>query len=54
MAAQKIEPFKAAACGVYCHALAADIALTKFPPEYMLAGDVTAALAEVFVNITPT
>lgn len=52
MAAQKIEPFKAAACGVYCHALAADIALKKLPPEYMLAGDVTAALAEVFGNIT--
>ncbi len=48
MAAQKIEPFKAAAAGVYCHALAADTALKKFPPEYMLASDVTAALAEVF------
>ncbi len=48
MAAQRITPKLAAACGVYCHALAADIALKKFPPEYMLASDVTAALAEVF------
>lgn len=48
MAAQGIPPLKAAASGVYCHGLAADIAAKKLPREYMLAGDVIAALREVY------
>ena len=48
MAAQGILPLKSAACGVYCHGLAADIAARELPREYMLAGDVIAALREVY------
>ena len=48
MAAQGIPPFRAAVSGVYCHGLAADIAARELPREYMLAGDVTAALREVY------
>lgn len=48
MAAQGIPPFKAAVSGVYCHGLAADIAARELPREYMLAGDITAALREVY------
>lgn len=48
MAAQGIPPFKAAVSGVYCHGLAADIAARELPREYMLAGDVIAALREVY------
>lgn len=48
MAAQGIPPLRAAASGVYCHGLAADIAAGELPREYMLAGDVIAALREVY------
>ncbi len=34
--------------GVYCHGLAADIAARELTREYMLAGDVIAALREVY------
>ncbi len=50
MLAQGIDPFKAAVCGVYCHARAADILLDRLPMESMLPTDVIAALAEVFRN----
>ena len=48
MTAQGIPPLNAAASGVYCHGLAADIAARELTREYMLAGDVIAALREVY------
>lgn len=48
MLAQGIEPMRAAVCGVYCHALASDILLDRFPMESMLPTDIIAALPEVF------
>ena len=48
MAAQGIEPSKAAVSGVYCHALASDMLLERLPMESMLPSDVIDILPEVY------
>lgn len=48
MAAQGIEPGLAAASGVYCHALAADMLLETLPEESMLASDIIDILPKVY------
>lgn len=48
MLAQGIDPLSAAAAGVYCHGLAADILLDRLPMECMLPTDIISALTEVF------
>ncbi len=48
MAAQGIAPARAAACGVYCHALASDILAENMPAESMLPCDIIDTLPEVF------
>lgn len=48
MAAQGIAPARAAACGVYCHALASDILAETMPLESMLPCDIIDTLPEVF------
>ncbi len=48
MAAQGISPERAAACGVYCHALASDILVEKLPEVSMLPCDIIGTLPEVF------
>ncbi len=48
LAAQGAEPFGAAACGVYCHARAADILLDRLPMQSILPRDIIAALPEVY------
>ncbi len=48
MAAQGIAPAKAAACGVYCHALASDILAQEMPAVSMLPCDIIDTLPRVF------
>lgn len=48
MAAQGIVPAKAAACGVYCHALASDILAQEMPAVSMLPCDIIDTLPRVF------
>ncbi len=48
MAAQGIEPAMAAASGVYCHALAADLLLETLPEESMLPSDIIDTLPRVY------
>lgn len=48
MAAQGIAPARAAACGVYCHALASDILAETMPMESMLPCDIIETLPKVF------
>lgn len=48
LAAQGAEPLMAAACGVYCHARAADILLDRLPMQSILPRDIIAALPEVY------
>lgn len=48
MAAQGIEPLRAAACGVYCHAYAADLLKERMAMESILPGDVIDILPEVY------
>ncbi len=48
MAAQGIPPVRAAACGVYCHALASDILAETMPAQSMLPGDIIETLPKVF------
>lgn len=48
MAAQGIEPAKAAASGVYCHALASDMLLETLPEESMLPSDIIDILPKVY------
>lgn len=48
MVAQGISPVKAAASGVYCHARAADLLLTRFPEESMLPCDIIETLPMVY------
>lgn len=48
MAAQGIAPVRAAASGVYCHALASDILLETMPAESMLPGDIIGILPQVY------
>ncbi len=48
MAAQGIEPFTAAVCGVYCHGAAADLLLETLPAESMLPSDVIEALPKIY------
>ncbi len=48
LAAQGIAPEEAAACGVYCHALASDILLEAMPEVSMLPSDIINTLPAVF------
>ncbi len=48
MAAQGIDTFKAAVCGVYCHGAAADLLLERMPAESILPTDVIEALPEIY------
>ncbi len=48
MAAQGVPADKAAASGVYCHALASDILIKRMPRESILAGDIISVLSEVY------
>ncbi|MBE6902843.1 MAG: NAD(P)H-hydrate dehydratase [Ruminococcaceae bacterium] len=48
MVAQGVEAGRAAACGVYCHALASDMLLKKLPMESMLPSDIIDILPEVY------
>lgn len=47
-AAQGVEPFTAAASGVYCHSKAAEILCERMPAESILPTDIIAALPEVY------
>lgn len=48
LAAQGADPTIAAACGVYCHARAADLLLDRLPVQSILPRDIIAALPEVY------
>lgn len=48
LCAQGASPFSSAACGVYCHARAADILLDNIPMQSMLSRDIIAALPRAF------
>lgn len=48
MLAQGVEPFRAAASGVYCHARASDILADRLPMPCMLPTDVISVLPEVY------
>lgn len=50
MLAQGIEPFKAAAGGVYCHAKASDVLADRLPMLSMLPTDIISVLPEVYKN----
>jgi NAD(P)H-hydrate epimerase len=46
--AQCDDPYEAAACGVFIHGLAGDLAADFFTPRAMIAGDMIDFLPEVF------
>ncbi len=48
MAAQGIDPYRAAVCGVYCHGAAADILRERLPAQSILPTDVIEALPDIY------
>ncbi|MDE7399834.1 MAG: bifunctional ADP-dependent NAD(P)H-hydrate dehydratase/NAD(P)H-hydrate epimerase, partial [Oscillospiraceae bacterium] len=50
LAAQDVNSFWAAVCGVYCHGYAADLMVREMPYASILASDIINKLPQVFLS----